>query len=108
MIFQFKERAVEESQNTKLPTNPKCDEHIEILCVGNRCVYINDYRSAGGKPYHSENIPERVFNTPLREILTAFTDEQLRAFIKERKQRKEWYKSLQESKEEGIEHVGND
>ena len=44
---------------------------IEICVVGRRCIYINDYRVAGGKPWVSENLPQWSFHVDPKEILDA-------------------------------------
>lgn len=46
-------------------------ELIEITVVGKRCVYINDYRVAGAKPYVSENLLQHSFNVQRSEIFRA-------------------------------------
>ena len=46
-------------------------ENVEIVIVGKRCVYINDYRVAGAKPYVSENLPQHSFIVPRDEIIRA-------------------------------------
>lgn len=52
------------------PTIDRASE-IEIVVVGTRCVYIGNHRVAGGKPYVSENLPERRFKSTVGEILSA-------------------------------------
>ena len=44
---------------------------IEITVVGSRCVYVNDTRVAGNKPYVSENLPQWSFTVDEDEILRA-------------------------------------
>jgi len=44
---------------------------VEIVVVGQRCVYINDYRVAGRKPYVSENLPQHSFWVDPSEIIRA-------------------------------------
>ncbi len=44
---------------------------IELTVVGKRCVYLNDYRIAGGKPYVSENIPQHSFTITIGDVLAA-------------------------------------
>lgn len=56
-------------------------EKIVICVVGRRCVYINNYRAAGGKPYVSEQLPEHSFNTTVDEVLSAFSTKQIRDFL---------------------------
>lgn len=47
------------------------NKKVTITVVGRRCVYINDYRVAGGKPYVSENLPQHSFTINEDEILYA-------------------------------------
>ena len=49
------------------------EKKIEIEIVGKRCVYINDYRVAGSKPYASENLPQYAFTATISDILDAFS-----------------------------------
>lgn len=44
---------------------------IDLTIVGKRCVYLNDYRIAGGKPYVSENLPQHSFEVTVEDILAA-------------------------------------
>lgn len=39
-----------------MATTPTMDDKVELVVVGKRCVYLNDYRLAGNKPYVSENL----------------------------------------------------
>jgi hypothetical protein len=57
---------------------------IEIIIVGSRCVYINDYRVAGSKPYVSENLPHQTFHANLADILDAFALDDLQKAVDER------------------------
>ncbi len=57
---------------------------IEITVVGSRCVYINDYRVAGSKPYVSENLPHQTFRANLEDILDAFALDDLQRVVDER------------------------
>jgi len=66
------------------PINPACEREIEIMIVGKRCIYINDLRVQGGKPYVSENLPHERRTTTLRSILDAFTDLEIRAYLEEK------------------------
>ena len=61
-------------------------ELIEVCIVGKRCVYINDYRVAGAKPYVSENLPQHSFHVPIKEIFDAFSTEQIEAELIRRRQ----------------------
>ena len=60
------------------------DKKIEICVVGERCVYINDFRVAGGKPYVSENLPQHSFHVLAQDIFEAFSTDQIEAELKRR------------------------
>lgn len=79
------------------PTEKECDHPISVTVVGRRCVYLNDYRIAGGKPYVSENLPEHRFEINVREALMAFSEEQLRAALRERRARKSYFAKWREA-----------
>ena len=49
-------------------------QDVELTVVGRRCVYLNDHRIAGGKPYVSENLPQHSFNVKVGEILNALPE----------------------------------
>jgi hypothetical protein len=57
---------------------------IEIQVVGSRCVYVNDYRVAGGKAWNSEGLPHQTFRTTLSDLLDAFTLKELQDAVAER------------------------
>ena len=57
---------------------------IEICVVGERCVYINDFRVAGGKPYVSENLPQHSFYVMPEDVFEAFSTAQIKAELKRR------------------------
>lgn len=44
---------------------------VELTVVGSRCVYLNDHRIAGSKPYVSENLPQHSFQVRVGEIINA-------------------------------------
>lgn len=46
-------------------------DKITLTVVGKRCVYLNDHRVAGSKPYVSENLPEHSFQITMQDILSA-------------------------------------
>ena len=68
----------------KRPLNEKCSRVIEIDIVGNRCVYINNHRVEGGKPYASENLPSKIKKTTVREVLDAFSRDDILAYLEEK------------------------
>ena len=59
--------------------------------MAKRCVYINDYRVAGAKPYVSENLPQHSLKTTLGSVLDAFTEKQIRAALREAKARRDYF-----------------
>lgn len=70
----------------KRPQNPLCSREIDITIVGERCVYVDATRVAGGKPYVSENLPSLSKATTVRDVLSAFTEEELLAYLAERRE----------------------
>ena len=72
----------------RMPTDLLCEREVEISIVEDRCIYINDYRVQGGKPYFSENLPTKNKKAKLRSILEAFSDGEIEAYLREKQQRK--------------------
>lgn len=68
----------------KRPLNDVCDRSINIEIVGSRCVYINNHRVQGGKPYVSENLKSDVRKTTVRDVLEAFSVAEIHAYLEER------------------------
>lgn len=68
----------------KRPLNELCSREIDIDIVGNRCIYINDHRVQGGKPYASENLPKTTKKTTVRDVLEAFSVQEIHAYLEER------------------------
>lgn len=73
------------------PAAPVGDKAVEVHVVAKRCVYINDRRIAGGKPYASENLPSHNLKTSLAEIIEAFPEEDILEALAERRKRKEYF-----------------
>lgn len=73
------------------PACPTAKKPIEVTVVGRRCVYVNHYRIAGGKPYFSENLPSHDLNTTLGEVLAAFSDNDIRKALREKKAKVKYY-----------------
>lgn len=73
------------------PTEELCDKIIAVEVVGKRCVYLNDYRIAGGKPYYTENLPNHNFQTDIRSALDAFSEAELSAALRERRARQKYF-----------------
>lgn len=83
------------------PTNPLCDKNITVDIVGTRCVYLNNHRIAGGKPYVSEGLSQRSRNLTIREALEAFPIATLEAYISEKKARKKYFDDYHANKSKG-------
>ena len=66
---------------------------IEIIVVGSRAVYINDYRVAGGKPWNSEGLPHQTFRATLEDILDAFALDDLQKAVEDRIARRDAHKA---------------
>lgn len=69
------------------PTNPLCEREIEVRVVAQRCIYLNDRRVAGGKPFISENLSSFAKKTSVRQVLAAFSDDEIIAYLKEKTER---------------------
>lgn len=80
------------------PAAPHCEKPIEITVVAKRCVYIANYRVAGGKPYVSENPPSFDHRTTLGEILDALKEEDVIAAYAEKRARREYFAAYHASK----------
>lgn len=88
--------AVKADPNLLFASKPACpvaETPVEVSVVGKRCVYVNDYRIAGSKPYVSENLPSHDFKTTLRKVLDAFTRDQIRAALKEVEVERDYFKA---------------
>lgn len=78
---------------------------VEVCVVGRRCVYVNDHRIAGGKPYVSENLPSHTLKTTVGEVLDCFGDDVIAAALKERKASRELiaaYHERRKAREQGL------
>jgi len=82
------------------PATPTCDTPVEVTVVGRRCVYVNDYRIAGGKPYVSEQLPSHVLKTTLGDILEAFGEREIRKALREKKARRDYFAAYHTSKKQ--------
>lgn len=49
-----------------------------------RCIYVNDHRIVGDKPYVSENLPFIDKNTTVGKVLKAFSIEELQSAINDK------------------------
>lgn len=80
------------------PATPTRDKPIEINVVARRCVYVNHYRVAGGKPYVSEGLPSHTLETKLGEVLDAFAEADIRKALREKKARAAYFAAYHEKK----------
>lgn len=83
----------DEDFNAFWAARPKCpvgDKPVEVSVVARRCVYINDYRVAGSKPYVSEGLPHHTLETTLATLLNAFPEADILAALEERRISKEY------------------
>jgi len=83
------------------PTDPICDKMIEVTVVAERCIYLNDHRIVGGKPYVSENLPQRSMDLTIREALEAFSIKELEAYVKEVAARQKYFADYRASQAQG-------
>lgn len=44
---------------------------VDLTVVQGRCVYLNNKRIAGNKPYVSENLPHTFYKVPVEDVLSA-------------------------------------
>lgn len=82
-IEDVKRAAWDEAYKSR-PLSEVCSREITIDIVGCRCIYINDFRVWGGKPYVSENLPTTTKKSTVRAILEAFSTEELQAYLEEK------------------------
>lgn len=73
------------------PASPVGDQPITVSVVGQRCVYVNNFRIAGGKPYVSEGLPSHQLKTTLADILNAFPEGDILAALEEKRAHKEYF-----------------
>jgi hypothetical protein len=74
------------------PARPVGDRSVEVCIVGRRCVYVNNFRIAGGKPYVSESLPQHILKTSLRDVLSAFSAAEIRAALREEQNYREYFR----------------
>lgn len=73
------------------PTKESCDKVITVDVVGTRCIYLNDHRIAGGKPYVSEGLPSRSKKLTVRGALDAFSVAELTDYLAEKQERSDYF-----------------
>lgn len=82
---------------------PKCpvgDQSIEVSVVGERCVYINNHRVAGGKPWGAVDLSSHALRTTLKDVLSAFNPDEIRAALAEREAERAYYTAFHAQPEE--------
>jgi hypothetical protein len=73
------------------PKTPVGDTLVEVHVVAQRCVYINNYRVAGSKPYVSEGLPSHNLKTTLDNVLSAFREEDILVALEEKRVTAEYF-----------------
>ena len=53
-------------------------QSVEMTVVGERCIYLNDYRIAGKRPHPDGNLPELSFRINVQDIIFAMPMLQLK------------------------------
>ena len=74
------------------PGTPTADMLVSVDVVAKRCVYINDFRVAGDKPYVSENLPSHTLKTTLGDVLRAFHPDDVRKALAEQEARAKYFR----------------
>lgn len=80
------------------PASPVGDKVIDVQVVGARCVYINDFRVAGGKPYVSEGLSSHNLKTTLSSVLGAFSEADILAALEEKRVTAAYFAAYHERK----------
>lgn len=80
------------------PATPVGDQVIDVDVVAKRCVYINDFRVAGSKPYVSEGLPSHQFKTTLANVLNAFPEADILAALEEKRVTAKYFADYRERK----------
>lgn len=79
------------------PATPTADKPINVDVVARRCVYVNDFRIAGGKPYVSENLPTNTHKTTLGDVLRAFDAADIRKALDEQEAKAKYFRDAHEA-----------
>lgn len=79
------------------PATPTADKTISVDVVARRCVYVNDFRIAGGKPYVSENLPSHTLKTTLGDVLRAFNPADIRKALDEQEAKAKYFRDAHEA-----------
>ncbi len=80
------------------PLTPARDRAIDVDVVGRRCVYVNSYRVAGGKPYVSEGLSSYTLTTTLGNVLDAFSETEIMAALREAKGKRDYWTAFHAAK----------
>jgi hypothetical protein len=80
------------------PATPTRGRPVEVDVVGRRCVYVNSFRVAGGKPYVSERLPSHTLHTTLGAVLDAFSEQEVFAALAEKKASQEYFAAYHAAK----------
>lgn len=90
------------------PSAPVSDRDVEISVVhgakgsGVRCVYVNNYRVVGGKPYVSEGLGSTEKIGKVADVLDAFSDADIRAYLAEKAARQEYFSAYREWRQSNL------
>lgn len=83
------------------PGTPTADKQISVDVVARRCVYVNDFRIAGGKPYVSENLPQHTLQTTLGDVLKAFRADDIRKALNEQEAKAKYIRDAWDAAHQG-------
>lgn len=68
---------------------------VDVVCQGSgngfRCVYVNNFRIVGGKPWVAENLPTSGKKTTIGDVLSAFSQEDIAAYLAEQEATTAYY-----------------
>lgn len=65
---------------------------IELTIVEGRCIYLNNKRVKGGKPYYSERLPQKDYEIEKSEIVEAliYKDQDMKEALRILKEHQDW------------------
>lgn len=58
---------------------------VEISIVHDRCIYINDYRIVGNKPYSSENLKTTNYFVDTNKILDQLDFKDIEKYVEDKR-----------------------
>lgn len=79
------------------PTTPTADTLISVDVVARRCVYVNNFRIAGSKPYVSEGLSSHTLETTLGDVLRAFRPDDIRKALDEQETRAKYFRDAHDA-----------